>query len=252
MEIDEHIDALQRDGELLAGAAERIGLDAAVPPCPGWTLREVVKHTGHVHRWAADHVAAARSAPLGGGSEAEWFATGPGDDELVEWFKEGHAMLVGALRGADRALECWAFLDAPSPLAFWARRQSHETAIHRADAESAGGAATPFEPRFAVDGIDELVMGFAPTPRAKVRASERRVLQVETVDTGDAWAVGLGPEGIDSTRGRAAHDCLLRGNASDLYLCLWNRAEPASLGLASGGAVELVALWSESLRITWR
>ena len=39
-------------------------------------------------------------------------------------------------------MRCFAFLPAPSPLAFWARRQAHETGIHRADVESAGFACT--------------------------------------------------------------------------------------------------------------
>src|SRR5262249_60086760 len=60
----------------------------------------------------------------------------------------------------------WTFLEAPSPVAFWARRQAHETAIHRVDADQAAagagkaGGGAPFTPRFAADGIDELIMGF--------------------------------------------------------------------------------------------
>ena len=52
------------------------------------------------------------------------------------------------------------FLPAPSPLAMWARRQAHETSIHRCYAESATGATTGFDPTFAADGIDELLYGF--------------------------------------------------------------------------------------------
>ena len=53
------------------------------------------------------------------------------------------------LRTADPAVRCWTFLPAPSPLAFWARRQAHETAIHRADAQLAAGPVTPFAADFA-------------------------------------------------------------------------------------------------------
>ena len=58
----------------------------------------------------------------------------------------------------------------PSPLAFWARRQAHETAVHRYDAQSAapGGPPAPagaFDPAFAADGVDELIMGFAARRR---------------------------------------------------------------------------------------
>lgn len=34
MKITEHIDALQREGKLLAAAATRTELDASIPTCP--------------------------------------------------------------------------------------------------------------------------------------------------------------------------------------------------------------------------
>jgi uncharacterized protein (TIGR03083 family) len=78
----------------------------------------------------------------------------PEDDVLVEWFVAGHAALVQALRDADPDLACWTFLPAPSPLAFWARRQAHETGIHRVDAESPADSITPFPPAFAADASE--------------------------------------------------------------------------------------------------
>ncbi len=251
VETETHIDALERDGELLAAASARAGLDVDVPPCPGWRVRDVVKHTGHVHRWAGTHVLEQRAEALPAGSEEELLSGGPPDDELFEWFAEGHERLVGALRSADPEMRCWTFLEAPSPRAFWARRQAHETAIHRSDAESALGPVTPFEPAFASDGIDELVMGFAPTRRAKVRLPERRVIQVDATDAGDRWMIGLGPDGVDSARGVGPHDCGLAGTASELYLVLWNRTDLGGSGVEATGATELVALWRDGLRVRW-
>jgi hypothetical protein len=82
-------------------------------------------------------------------SEAAILAGGPGDDELPGWFREGHASLVRVLEAADPDMTCWTFLDAPSSVAFWARRQAHETAIHRVDAEqaAAGAGGRPGEAR---------------------------------------------------------------------------------------------------------
>src|SRR5262249_6118199 len=129
-----------RQGELLAGAAERAGLIAAVPSCPGWAVRDLLKHTGYVHRWATGFVAEGLTRPVDA-SEEEILGEGPADAELPGWFREGHAALVRTLGAAARRLTCWAFLAAPSPLAFWARRQAHETAIHRVDAEQAANTA---------------------------------------------------------------------------------------------------------------
>jgi len=46
VEPGEHIAALDADGALLAAAAERAGLDAPVPGCPLWKMRELLRHTG--------------------------------------------------------------------------------------------------------------------------------------------------------------------------------------------------------------
>jgi hypothetical protein len=56
MKITEHIDALQREGQLLADAATRTELDTPIPTCPDWRMRDLVRHVGGVHRWATGYV----------------------------------------------------------------------------------------------------------------------------------------------------------------------------------------------------
>ncbi|MBV9092398.1 MAG: maleylpyruvate isomerase N-terminal domain-containing protein, partial [Streptosporangiaceae bacterium] len=137
MKIAEHIEALRDQGAQLADAAGRAGLDAAVPPCPPWRVRDLLRHTGYIHRWAARHITERPAHVIDGPPEAAILVGGAADPELLAWFRAGYAALVEVLSAADPALQCATFLDAPSPLAFWARRQAHETAIHRADADSA-------------------------------------------------------------------------------------------------------------------
>ncbi|MCH7670054.1 MAG: maleylpyruvate isomerase family mycothiol-dependent enzyme [Acidobacteria bacterium] len=86
----------------------------------------------------------------------------PDDSDLINWYLDTNANLVDALESAPPDVESFTFLPAPSPLAMWARRQAHETAIHRFDAENAAGIASEFDPTFAIDGIDELLAAFAP------------------------------------------------------------------------------------------
>ena len=112
----DHIACLRSEGELLAGAAERAGLEAPVPACPGWCVRDLLKHVGYVHRWAAGYVREQHAGWVDRASEAAILAGGPGDDELPGWFREGHVALVRALAAAAPGLNCWAFLPAPSPL----------------------------------------------------------------------------------------------------------------------------------------
>ena len=255
MEPDEHIAALDADGALLAAAAERAGLDAPIPGCPLWKMRELLRHTGYVHRWAAGYVTHGYEEEVDRYSEDEVLRAGPGDAELLGWFREGHAGLVGSLRSAGPGLSCWSFLDAPSPLAFWARRQAHETAIHRADAESAAGDMTPFPAVFAADGIDELLVCFAS--RGGVRGTARRLL-VRTTDTSDEWLAEVGT-GITARRvtGEGAAggaggvvDCGVAGTASELYLLLWNRL-PDGGSVTVSGDPELLRTWQDKVQVRW-
>ena len=263
-DVPGYVAALGREGELLATAAERAGMGAAVPSCPDWAVRDLLKHTGYVHRWAIGFVAGGLGRPSGGESEAEILSQGPGDAELPGWFREGHAALVRALSQAPPDLDTWAFLAAPSPLAFWARRQAHETAIHRVDAEQAAGQpSTPaFEPAFAADGVDELIMGFlARSIRRGKWAGLDGSLAIHAADGaagGGDWLVAGGPAepGVSRDPGepRVPHgagqaDCDVTGPARDLYLALWNRRPPD--GLQVTGDAGILAAFSRALQITW-
>src|ERR1700761_5514830 len=125
VEIAAYLDALEQDGTALADAAERAGLAAPVPACPGWAVRDLVKHQAYVHGWAARHVRDQLPELIDEGSEAELLAAGPPDGELLAAYRRGHAALLAVLRGADPGVACVTFMPAPSPLAFWARRQAH-------------------------------------------------------------------------------------------------------------------------------
>ena len=86
MEIAEHIDALRDQGTLLAGAAGRAGLAAAVPPCSPWVVKDLLRHTGYIHRWAARHITECPPRVLDGPSEAEILRGGAPDPDLIAWF----------------------------------------------------------------------------------------------------------------------------------------------------------------------
>lgn len=134
METAEFLEVLDREGLLLASAAEEAGIGAKVPTCPDWQVRDLLRHTGMVHRWAAAFVAEQQTSYQRDGGLPDLDGA-----ELVTWFRAGHRHLVDTLAAAPPDVECWHFLPAPSPLAFWARRQAHETTVHRVDAESARG-----------------------------------------------------------------------------------------------------------------
>ena len=265
MEIAEHIAAVRRHGDSLAAAAEQAGLDSPVPPCTPWLVKDLLRHTGYVHRWAARHLTERPAEMIDGPGEDEILGGGAADGELVAWFRAGHAALVQALSEADPGLQTATFMAAPSPLAFWARRQAHETAIHRVDAESATGKTPRFPADFAADGVDELIMGFGRRPKYQPqadradradRAAWAGTLHVLAADTGDAWYAEAENGRIQPRRGRAGDDaasaaCTVSGSASGLYLFMWNRADAAKADVTITGDPTLLALWQSSVRVRW-
>jgi uncharacterized protein (TIGR03083 family) len=266
VEIAEHIDALRYQGDRLADAAERAGLDAAVPPCAPWLVKDLLRHTGFIHRWAARHVAECPDRIIDGPSEGEILHGGAADPELLTWFRAGHAALVQTLATADPSLECATFMAAPSALAFWARRQAHETAIHRADAESAAGAVPEYAAPFAADGVDELIMGFGRRRKYQPAAgADGARLHVVATDTGDEWHVDaregrmhprrgnrggpVGDRAADGAGGGA--NCLASGPASGVYLFLWNRVDATRAGVTVSGDPAVLAAWQSGVRVRW-
>jgi uncharacterized protein (TIGR03083 family) len=249
MEIAEHIAVLREQGLLLADAAAVHTLDSLVPTAPQWSLGDLIRHMGEVHRWAAAHVARRLTSPLAAELEPELTRDWPQDDDaLLGWYADGHEALVNTLQTADPDLDCWAFLPAPSPLAFWARRQAHETAIHRADAESVSGPMTPVSPEFAADGVDELLKGFFRRP-GRFRGEVARSMVLEAPDAGRVWRVELGPEGVVTGDGAGEADCRVRGTANDIYLLLWNRRGAAGLDVT--GDPSPLAAWRDGATVVW-
>jgi uncharacterized protein (TIGR03083 family) len=250
MDVSEHVEQLRRDGGRLADVASSIELEAPVPTCPDWQLRDLVRHVGGVHRWATGFVVGEGHQPPDGDLErlvGGW----PDDSDLVAWFRAGHETLAAALAMAPPDLEVWTFLEAPTPLAFWARRQAHETAIHRVDAEGAAGDVTGFPPGFAADGIDELLLRFAGRPGRELPVDSPRSMVVRARDLPRSWRVTFARSGfqIETDQTDAGAELVVTGDASDLYTMLWNRQGTAALEL--GGDLALLDLWRETVRIRW-
>ena len=220
--------------------------DAPVPSCPGWRVRKLVHHLGRVHRWAALMISEARAEPPSRLDEIipeGW----PSDDDLAGWFREGHLRLAAALEEAPADLRCWTLMEAPSPRDFWARRQAHETSIHRVDAELAAGMdPTGFDAAYAADGIDELLVSFIRRPGRSPSAPGEMTMGVEAVDASQSWTVSFGLGEARGRRGAGEADCTVSGAASDLFTFLWNRTPPRGLRVA--GDWEVLVRWAESSR----
>jgi uncharacterized protein (TIGR03083 family) len=235
----EHIANLGSDGRRLGEVATQAPFDAPVPGCPGWDVEDLVRHIGDVHRWAETIVRERRTERLHLDSK------GPGGhDELLEWYWDGLAALMRSLSDASPDDIFWSWAPAPTPLAFWARRQAHETAIHRLDAEQACGCPTPFAAAQAVDGIEEWLT-IAPL-RVKVADGGGRTLHLSALDVSWAILVEMDADGLRAMRSTTAGDCAVRGAASDLFALVMNRRD--ATGLQVRGDADVLRAWRESVR----
>jgi uncharacterized protein (TIGR03083 family) len=244
-----HLDGLREAMLAFVRYGDRAGLSARVPTCPAWRVRDLVAHQGMVHRWAAGHL---RGEPQGAADPDAYEAEGRRQPDPLEWLADGAIELVSSWTAAPEDVATVVFLrDAPPAKPFWVRRQCHETTVHAVDALAASLGRAPradevwVDAELAADGIDELLCGFLPRSRSRLRAADPGVLVVAPDDRDEWWEVRLSPEPPVSTRRTGAApadpDWLLTGPAVELYLRLWNR----------GADAVTAADWSELARVTW-
>jgi uncharacterized protein (TIGR03083 family) len=246
MQLAQHLDGIRRAADSFADSAERAGFEAAVPTTPDWDVRRLVAHQGLVHRWATGHLLGQQVDP--DSVEEEGLSTA----DPVAWLREGVERLAAAIEEAPDELEAMVFLaDAPTPKRFWARRQCHETTVHAVDALSAVLGRYPraddtwIDREVALDGIDELLTGFLPRPRSRLRAEDPMTIAVMPEDAEERWLIAISSQAPVTARGLGDEeaDVVLRGSAVALYLTLWNRSDEVS--------DERLDLWAESVQISW-
>jgi uncharacterized protein (TIGR03083 family) len=247
LEFDELGEGIGNAWAVMRDNANRVGFDAPVPTCPGWTVRHLLAHQGMVHRWATSVV---RGFDLDTAAvEREGMQT----PDLLTWLDDGAKDLLQALADAPDDLDVFFFLhDAPPAKVAWARRQCHETTMHAVDARSAVLGRRPLAsdtwigPRLALDGIDELLGGFLPRRSSRLRTSSPRTVLVEATDTGDSWTLEVSEEPVVTTRSRTtAPDTVLSGTATQLYLGMWNRGDEIA------GDDGFLDEWRRSVTVTW-
>ena len=213
MDAAAHLAAVRTEGTALLDAA-RDHLDSPVPGCPGWTGADLLAHIGRVHRWAAsivrDRVTERPSRP-----------PAPPTSDLPDWYAAGLDELCQVLDD-DPTVPVWSWSES-GDIAFWQRRMAQETAVHRWDAQSAGGDPEPIDPELAVDGIDELLDVFARIDAGSGKLTEPGSLHFHATDIDGEWWVQVRDGDLDLKREHAKGDLAMRGPASDLLLVLWGR-----------------------------
>jgi uncharacterized protein (TIGR03083 family) len=233
MEFDRYIDSLRADATLLADTA-RQDLTLAVPPCPGWTVADVVEHLGYVylHKIACMRL---RRAP------DPWPPELPSGD-LIDWLESSLAELIAELTARGPAAPSHTWHAPDQTVGFWYRRMAQETAVHRVDVQLAFGPATPVDSDIALDGVDEILdIMLAGDWSAEPQSAPAQTIRL-TAGT-RAWDVRLAPTTVTVEHAPAidAAGPELHGSADDILLWLWGRRERSALRL-SGDPTAATAL----------
>ncbi|WP_414637539.1 maleylpyruvate isomerase family mycothiol-dependent enzyme [Amycolatopsis sp.] len=196
-----------------------------MPTCPRWTVRRLVGHLGRVQSW----VRSALADPSGTGVER---GRPPEDWEtLLAWFDEQCTEMTAAM--ADPDAPAWLPFDRyPKVAASWARRQAHEAAIHRLDAEHALAAepSMVYDAELASDGVDELINWMVPSRADWSKSTASGTIALYATDTQRAWRVELtrgAPPRVEPTEGTG--DLTITGTADALYRRVWSRPSNATV-----------------------
>jgi uncharacterized protein (TIGR03083 family) len=218
------LDAVRREGELFLATARAADLTAPVPPCPKWTVWDLVRHLGVVYNWQRTQLVRGETT-----EPTHEEVTAPEGEAVYEWFAAEHAAMLDTLADLDPGSPAWNWSVQPETGAFWFRRMAHETAVHRWDAQSAAALPTPVEPALAADGVSEVLEVFLPSGRRQGPDDLDGVVRLVATDTGDEWAVrvrGTTMSVLDTDTvfdpGPGAQ-AAAAGTASDVLLALWGR-----------------------------
>lgn len=265
-------DIADRSAALRTAVGAAPTLDARVPGCPEWSVRELGAHIGRVQRfWAAAVAAGMDESAAWGPPPREAIADPEPGADVVGWLAGSEAQLIGALAAAGPDAPCWTWwsrsasreeaaesrlpessirsssIPAPSTAGAVARHQVQEAAVHAFDAQEAIGRPQPIPAAMAVDGVAEFLQVMAgsagpwPHPPAAV---------LLVAHEGPSWRLRLDEGGIgvvDDANGGpdpdARPDATMRGSASDLVLALYRRIPLSAVDCDDEGLLRRLVDW---------
>ena len=202
--------------DLQARFLESIGRadpDAPVPSCGQWRVRDLVVHLASVHHWAAAQARRRDPTPLT-----------PNPSDLASFYDAQAGELRATLAELDPGSLAWTLDDDGVPpqqqrgtVAFWHRRQVHETLVHLWDLETALEQNGPeVEASWWVDCLDEVVTVMAPR-QVRLRRTDPPSARLVFVPDETGAPVSLTSVASDAV------DVRVSGPARTLALLAWGR-----------------------------
>jgi len=206
---------IQHESDLFVAGLDTTALDARVPGCPDWSLRDLASHLGRVHRFWAEVVRAGADVP----PERAGYAAPEDPAELAAWMRASTSDLLDALRDAEPATPAWTWWRDDRTVGAIARHQVQEAAVHRWDAQSAVGRPEPIAAPVADDGVDEFLW---------IARQLRPPAPITFVPTDSGLARSVVDEPPEVT---------VSATASDLVLLLYGRVGVEAVQVDGDGAV---------------
>jgi uncharacterized protein (TIGR03083 family) len=218
--------------------------EVSVPSCPEWSVADLIRHTGMVHRWVEQMIRTHAAERADQGSVE---ATLPADrSQYGEWLTDGATKVTATMRAAGPDAECWAY-GPDQHVRWWARRGAHETTLHHADLVLALGGEPSLDAGLSADGIDELLAFLPYGRRTKASMAELptggETLHLHGTDGAGEWMIRLTPDGMTWQRGHGKGDVAVRGAVGDLLLFAYGRYSPDHPRLEVLGDRGLLDVW---------
>lgn len=231
MDGDRHLGVVTRESGRLA-AAIRGDVAAPVRRYPRWSVADLGRHVGQVHRWVTGAVATgATERPPRPDVSAVADADVPG------WLEAGAHALVETLAQASPEEPVWTISRDDGTVGFWRRRMAIETTLHRWDAEDAVAEPGPVPQWLALEAVDEALHIYLVErlAGADVGGSGQR-LQLDC-GAGRCWSVTFRADGVAVEVGVADGEAVIQAPPLDVWLLLTGRRSADEVTVTGDRAV---------------
>ncbi len=198
----------------------RLGLDADVPSCEGWTVADVLDHTAYVYLHKVAWLRERRPPD-------PWPPREFADREPRAFFDEATTALLEALESRDPDEVVGTPWESDQTIGFWYRRMALEIAVHRYDAELAHGVPTPIDDELATDGIDEVLRTMlAGSSWSEFDTEEPLDARIRVTAGGRSWTVAADLRSVTVVEGDTNEVATeIAGRPEDVFLWLWGRRD---------------------------
>ncbi|MER0444062.1 maleylpyruvate isomerase family mycothiol-dependent enzyme [Streptomyces sp. Edi4] len=245
-----HRAAVMTETDRLVRAVAGADLATPVPSCPGWTLVDLIRHTGSVQRMFSGLLAGlVQERPRSRDTELDLPTS---DDGYPAWLTASSRVAAGVFADTDPDASMWVW-GADPHARFWIRRMLFETLVHRVDAELALGVRSEIDAALAADGVDEFLVNlpFAASfaPRTAELRGQDTAIRFRCLDRAGDWLIRLRPDGFGlephpaDGEGTRPVDATVQASAADLLLFLYGRLDLTADAVETSGDAALLNHW---------